>query len=81
MPKDSITSASLENNSMPIELDKGHDEPIFGPEGRPNMAERFRLAREIARQYGRRAKRVARSVRVWIAARRLTRRGRRGRLA
>ncbi len=32
---------------MPIELDKGHDQPIFGPEGKPDMAECLRLAREI----------------------------------
>ena len=62
---------------MPIELDKGHDEPIFGSEGKPNMAERFRLAREI----GGRARRLAASAQLRMTARRLTRRGRRGRLA
>jgi len=31
-----------------IELDKGHAEPTLGPLDRATMAERFRLAREIA---------------------------------
>jgi hypothetical protein len=68
----------LENDPMPIELDKGHDVPIFGPEGKPNMAERFRLARDIVREFGGRAKRLAASART--AARRPAR-PRRGRPA
>jgi hypothetical protein len=64
---------------MPIELDKGHDQPIFGPEGNPNMAERFRLAREIVRDYGSRAKVLAASLRVRMTTGRTARRGRRGR--
>jgi len=66
---------------MPIELDKGHDQPIFGPEGKPDMAERFRLAREIVSEFGGRARRLAASVRRRMAATRSARRGRRGRLA
>jgi hypothetical protein len=55
---------------MPIELDKGHDQPIFGPEGRPNMAERFRLAGEIVRDFGGRAKGgVAVSLRIGMMTR------------
>jgi hypothetical protein len=66
---------------MPIELDKGHDVPIFGPEGKPNMAERFRLAREIVRDFGGRARRLAASARNRTTAKRPARRGRRGRPA
>jgi hypothetical protein len=64
---------------MPIELDKGHDQPIFGPEGKPDMAERFRLAREIVSEFGGRAKRLAASVGRGLATR-ATRRRRRRRL-
>jgi predicted RNase H-like HicB family nuclease len=35
-----------------IELDKGHAEPTLGPLDRATMAERFRLAREIASLLG-----------------------------
>jgi hypothetical protein len=66
---------------MPIELDKGHDQPIFGPEGKPNMAERFRLARDIVRDFGGRAKGLAASLRIRMMASRTARRGRRGRPA
>ncbi len=62
---------------MPIELDKGHDVPIFGPKGSLNMAERFELAREVVLQYGRRAIRAV----VSRAGKRTARRGRRGKLA
>jgi hypothetical protein len=78
---DSITSASLESSLMPIELDKGHDQPIFGPEGKPNMAERFRLAGEIVRDFGGRAKGIAAALRVRMMTSRPARRGRRGRPA
>jgi hypothetical protein len=64
---------------MPIELDKGHDQPIFGPGGKPDMAERFRLAREIVSEFGSRARRLAASVRKRATSR--ARRGRRRRLA
>jgi hypothetical protein len=36
---------------MDLELDEGHDQPVFGPSTRSNMAERFRLGREIVRRY------------------------------
>ncbi len=64
---------------MPIELDKGHDQPIFGPEGKPDMAERFRLAGEIVRDFGSQAKGLAASLRVRMAISRTARRRRRGR--
>jgi hypothetical protein len=38
---------------MPMELDKGHDIPIFGPGATLSLAERFELAREVVRRYGR----------------------------
>jgi hypothetical protein len=44
---------------MPIELDRGHDEPIFGPTGRLNSNERRRPANEIALKYGRQARLAA----------------------
>lgn len=59
---------------MPIELDKGHEIPIFGPQGKLNMAERFELARDVVRMYGRRAIRAVASRAHATAARR----GRRG---
>ncbi len=64
---------------MPIELDKGHDEPIFGPEGRMvDITKRLLAAGEIVRRYGRRSKRVitlARS-RTRALAKRVGRKGR-----
>ncbi len=37
---------------MPLELDKGHDDPTLGLLVRIDMAERFSRAREIVRRYG-----------------------------
>jgi hypothetical protein len=44
---------------MPIELDRGHDEPIFGPNGLRDFADRHREANEIALKYGRQARLAA----------------------
>jgi hypothetical protein len=45
---------------MPVELDRGHDEPIFGPDGQPHFDERRRAAMgEVALRYGRQARLAA----------------------
>jgi hypothetical protein len=38
---------------MPIDLDRGHGELVFGPDGVPDFEERMRAAREIVLRYGR----------------------------
>jgi hypothetical protein len=64
---------------MPIELDKGLDEPLFGPEGKLNLARRLAIAREIIRKYGRRATRTSSIGRVRTGASLVITRARRGR--
>lgn len=75
----SITIALLENERMPIELDYGIDDPLLGPEGRLNLAMQLKIADQIVRKYGRRAKMRASARRVRAVTARISLRSRRGR--
>lgn len=75
----STTIVLPESEPMPIELDKGFDEPLFGPEGKLNLAKQLRRADAIVRKYGRRARRSASAGSIRTAAKRLASRVRRGR--
>jgi len=47
-----LAAMAKDDEQIEVELDKGHDEPIFGPLTRTEMGARFRLAREIAGKLG-----------------------------
>lgn len=38
---------------MPIDLDRGHGDPLFGPDGPPDFEARLRAATGIVLRYGR----------------------------
>ncbi len=64
---------------MPVRLDSGHDEPIFGPGANFDIEAHLKRARTLVARYRRDAARIRKAAGRLLAFRKKARRGRRAR--